>query len=89
MKNLTKISNQSKSNASHPQGRKISFKSFMKTVWQFSQTNLHYTDFTNLFEDDLKQMFKPINIEKHNTEIEKDRELVEQARKAWQNGELE
>lgn len=41
---------------------KITFNSFVKHVWELSNTNLHYYDFKNLFLDDLKVIFKPIKI---------------------------
>ncbi len=38
---------------------KISFASFCKTVWQLSNTNLHYHDFMRIHEGNLKRMFCP------------------------------
>ena len=48
------------------QKTKITFKSFVRHTWEMSQTNLHFIDFKTLYEEQLKKMFKPVNIEKWN-----------------------
>jgi hypothetical protein len=43
--------------------KKMTFKQFMRVIWTASNTNLHYIDFKNLYEDDMKKMFKPVKLD--------------------------
>lgn len=47
-----------------PIKNKITFNSFLKSVWELSNTNLHYVDFVAVFGNDLKAIFKPYRIKK-------------------------
>ena len=47
-----------------PITRKQSFKAFMKAVWVLSQTNMHYRDFVDSYEQILKQVYNPVRISK-------------------------
>lgn len=47
--------------------KKQSYKSFTKTVWQLTNTNLHYIDFCEIHKAKLEAIYKPVKIEGFKT----------------------
>lgn len=52
------------------QRKKTTLNSFMKHVWEISNTNLHYVDFKAMFGAQLKEMYRPVKLNQDNDSLE-------------------